>query len=249
MRRHVNQTRQTHNKTYQYYGKWPFIRLFGMQEFFSVLFSIGNFYAQRAGFRQFRIALEEIKPKSYPYSQIVYMMYLFNCNGWIWSSLFHARDTMMTERLDYFSAVLLVLFSLYFTIVRTALLSYTSLIVLLSIFAIYYSIHVLYLHFVKFDYSYNMAVTAGSGFIFNLIWIVYGLAHIKKHPYMKKAVVMGVVFILAGTLEIFDFPPMFDLVDAHALWHLATIPITAVWYDFLADDARHFQEVRKEATL
>ena len=29
----------------QYYGKWPFIRVFGAQEIFSVIFSLGNLVA------------------------------------------------------------------------------------------------------------------------------------------------------------------------------------------------------------
>lgn len=29
-------------------------------------------------------------------------------NTWIWSAVFHARDTLITERLDYFCATLYV---------------------------------------------------------------------------------------------------------------------------------------------
>jgi hypothetical protein len=34
-----------------------------------------------------------------------------------------------------------------------------------------------------------------------------------------------------------DFPPWGRVVDAHALWHLATVPIAVMWYDFLVLDA------------
>lgn len=39
-------------------------------------------------------------------------------------------------------------------------------------------------------------------------------------------------------LELLDFPPVLRIVDAHALWHLATVPITSMWYDWLVADAQ-----------
>lgn len=42
----------------------------------------------------------------------------------------------------------------------------------------------------------------------------------------------------ATMLELLDFPPLLRALDAHALWHLATVPLTSMWYTWLADDAR-----------
>lgn len=39
------------------------------------------------------------------------------------------------------------------------------------------------------------------------------------------------------SFELLDFAPMFRLLDAHALWHLATIPLAAGWWRFLTSDA------------
>lgn len=39
-------------------------------------------------------------------------------------------------------------------------------------------------------------------------------------------------------LELLDFPPILRVLDAHALWHLATVPITKMWYDWLVNDAK-----------
>lgn len=39
-------------------------------------------------------------------------------NAWLWSVVFHARDTPWTERMDYFSAFSMVLFSLFGLLVR-----------------------------------------------------------------------------------------------------------------------------------
>ncbi|KAG5463414.1 MAG: Per1-like-domain-containing protein [Olpidium bornovanus] len=42
----------------------------------------------------------------------------------------------------------------------------------------------------------------------------------------------------AMSLEIFDFPPLYGALDAHALWHAASIPVIPYWYRFLVRDAR-----------
>lgn len=41
----------------------------------------------------------------------------------------------------------------------------------------------------------------------------------------------------AMSLELLDFPPLGRILDAHALWHAATVPIGVLWYDFLIEDA------------
>eukprot|EP01041_Mallomonas_annulata_P008311 gene8311-17107_t len=45
-------------------------------------------------------------------------------------------------------------------------------------------------------------------------------------------------FLLAALLEVLDFPPLFDALDAHSLWHAATIPIGFIWYKFWINDAQ-----------
>lgn len=53
----------------------------------------------------------------------------------------------------------------------------------------------------------------------------------------KLQLIVGLL-VLATSLELFDFPPLMRALDAHALWHLATVPIASMWYDWLIDDAR-----------
>ncbi|KAL0756043.1 hypothetical protein Bca101_093711 [Brassica carinata] len=42
---------------------------------------------------------------------------------------------------------------------------------------------------------------------------------------------------LAMLLEIYDFPPYGGYFDAHSIWHLATVPLTILWWSFIRDDA------------
>lgn len=38
------------------------------------------------------------------------------------------------------------------------------------------------------------------------------------------------------SFELFDFPPKFDLLDAHAMWHFATIWPTMYWFPYMVKD-------------
>lgn len=81
-----------------------------------------------------------------------------------------------------------------------------------------------------------MAATATVGALHNLVWIGWSIKHWNKLPYAHMPALWAVLITLAMSLEMLDFPPLFGAVDAHALWHLATIPLVANWYRFLMLD-------------
>lgn len=114
-----------------------------------------------------------------------------------------------------------------------------------------YILHVSYLSLLpRFDYTYNMIFNVAIGLAHNLLWLIYALPSrlsiIRRYPsrprsYRPSCATQAAIFVAlttgATTLELFDFPPWWRLLDAHALWHLATIPIANYWYDFLIADA------------
>jgi hypothetical protein len=50
-----------------------------------------------------------------------------------------------------------------------------------------------------------------------------------------------VVMTVAMSLELLDFAPVARVIDAHSLWHAATIPIALGWWTFLCNDAVEFE--------
>lgn len=114
-----------------------------------------------------------------------------------------------------------------------------------------YLAHVSYLSFLpRFDYTYNMAFNVFLGLLHNILWLAYSLpasfSVIKRFPYRPKlyrpafvsrAAALVASMTLAMSLELFDFPPYGQILDAHALWHLATVPIAVYWYEFMIEDA------------
>ena len=87
-------------KTPQFHGKWPFIRIFGMQEPAAAIFSLLNLIAHVQLLRKF---LKKIHPEA-PMRNVWTLYGLVSINAWICSTIFHSRDVTITEKLDYFSA-------------------------------------------------------------------------------------------------------------------------------------------------
>ncbi|KAG2139065.1 Per1-like protein [Suillus clintonianus] len=244
---------------HQYYGKWPFWRLFGMQEPASVAFSLWNMYYHIQGWRQIRSRV----PKDHPLRSYYLTWAIVSINTWLWSAVFHTRDLPLTEKLDYFSAALVILYALYYAVLRflnqypirsseDGRIQRTPVFLLWSsICAVTYVTHVTYLSILpRFDYSYNMAFNLTVGITHNLLWLLYSLPaslplirrfpykpKTYRPPYAYKAAVFVALTTAATALELFDFPPWGRIIDAHALWHLSTAPIAKFWYDFLIQDS------------
>ncbi|KAF7294588.1 Post-GPI attachment to proteins factor 3 [Mycena indigotica] len=243
------------DRVHQYYGKWPFWRLAGMQEPASVAFSLLNFWAHWRGLARVRRDVPNGHPmKSY------YVLWAFTgLNAWIWSAVFHTRDWPITEKLDYFSAALTIFYALYYTVIRlfhlyptarrnrltlstfnssgdegSALKAWSILCILV------YIAHVSYLLFLpRFNYLYNILFNAVVGLTHNALWGLYAFPSsipvFKRFPSRPKSYRPP---FCDGVLELFDFAPFLRVIDAHSLWHLATAPIAAGWYTFLIQDAR-----------
>ncbi|KAF3921306.1 hypothetical protein ABW21_db0208241 [Orbilia brochopaga] len=219
----------------QFHGKWPFYRFMGVQEPFSVIFSVLNGL-------QFYRGLHLIKKEfhsSYPLRSIFVFGAYLGMAAWFFSAVFHTRDSIPTERLDYFGAGALVLFNLFYApivIFRPFRSSRSPLSGSERKFApwVYvwgavcitaYAGHVYFLQFVRWDYTYNMAANVVVGMCQNVLWIYYSITRYDRDKKPWALWPAGIVFWVgcAMSLELLDFPPVLDALDAHALWHAATI--------------------------
>jgi hypothetical protein len=71
----------------QFFGKWAFWRVFGMQEPASVVFSLLNLWAHAHGARQIQRALPDSHPMKHYYITCAFI----GMNAWTWSAIFHTR--------------------------------------------------------------------------------------------------------------------------------------------------------------
>ena len=234
----------------QYYGKWPFKRLWGIQEPLSTLFSVINGvpHCYEMLYRRHLLAPKQLEPTLRTLS---FISGFVGINTWVWSAAFHARDTWLTERLDYHFATLHMLFYLWYAICRLAvtfrprqvkLITLISGLLLGSIFVH----HVWYMNYVVFDYGWNMIITGVFVATQFIMWMFWAAATIlSSDPGMqgkpKRVAWMIVRFQLLlmsfAAFEAFDFPPVFDSLDAHAVWHGLTPPLVVYWYMFRETDA------------
>ncbi|KAK5987392.1 Protein PER1-like protein [Cladobotryum mycophilum] len=231
----------SHHPVVQFHGKWPFYRFLGMQEPFSVLFSLGNFWAHWQGLKKIRALI----PASYPLRPYYEYFSYFGLASWVFSSIFHTRDFAATEQLDYFAAGASVMYGMYYTFIRLFRLDRRTprkrsfLRLWTGLCGTLYLCHVGYLKGVRWDYTYNMAANMVVGIIHNAMWSWFSFDRYRKSRRMwaiwPGLAVAWVMF--AMSMELFDFPPWLGCVDAHSLWHLMTIAPTVLWYNFLVKDA------------
>lgn len=195
----------------QFHGKWPFYRFLGMQEPFSVLFSLGNLWAHCDGLRKLRASV----PASYPLRPWYEWLARIGIASWVFSALFHTRDFPLTEQLDYFAAGASVLYGMYYSPVRIFRLDSPSprrrslLRVWSLVCALLYLAHVAYLKGVRWDYTYNMAANVAAGVVQNILWTWFSYDRYRRSrrtwATCPGLVVAWVTF--AMSMELFDFPP------------------------------------------
>ncbi|KAG0636636.1 Per1-like-domain-containing protein [Tuber brumale] len=220
----------------QFHGKWPFKRFWGVQEPFSALFSILNGYVHYAGLKSLKREL----PRSYPLDLYYRLFSIFGIFCWFWSTVFHMRDFVFTERMDYFAAGANVLYGLYLAPIRIFRLYRPAYARALRIWGLVciasYTAHVYFLLGVRWDYTYNMLANVVVGSITNTLWTYWSIRHYTRLKSFWAAwpglIVMWL--IMAMSLELLDFPPLAGALDAHSLWHAATILPGMWWYKYVA---------------
>ncbi|GAA5915290.1 hypothetical protein JCM5296_000539, partial [Sporobolomyces johnsonii] len=193
----------------QFHGKWPFHRLdlSGLplplrwidyllpraQEPLSVVFSLGNLWAHYQGFLTLRrLSRTGHTPEGRRLAK-VYELYAWSGLGaWVWSAVFHTRDTDWTERLDYFGAALTGLVGLWSAVVRQRgwyappprnnKLPTRRLVPLAwtGVVAVVFALHCAYLGLrPRFDYTYNMRFNVAVALATITLWLRWTTAQAR----------------------------------------------------------------------
>lgn len=225
----------------KYHGKWPFVRVYGMQEPASVAFSLlnllSNLHCAMAALRRRRLSAATGPPPARLWGWVAH--FALSCNAWVWSAVFHCRDTRLTERLDYYSAGAAVAFNLFWTLARVWDLKRPLPAALLAVcVGGGYALHVQHMQLVLFDYGRHVALCMVAGAAQTLAWLAWGLATTRgrAHPGRPALLRFMALINLCMLLDILDFSPWWAVVDAHALWHAATAPLTYLWAAFVLAD-------------
>ena len=117
-------------------------------------------------------------------------------------------------------------------------------------FLAFYIYHIHYLFYIHFDYGYNMKVNVATGNITlyfghhyqwlfagvlsSIGWFIWCLeSRYRRGRPVRKCVLSLLLLNGLLLLEVYDFPPIGFVLDAHSLWHLGTIPIPLLWFRYL----------------
>lgn len=168
---------QDNEEILQFHGKWPFNRIYGTQEFISVLFSLGNLIAHYSGFKMIKKSINQNKNTSRSIVNlelyILAIISVITMFAWIFSTIFHIRDFLITERLDYYFAGLTVLSGFYGIGNRVFKLYLPRRVWLRSLFTLAcisaYTAHVYRLE-TDWLYTYNMRANITIGVLQNILW-------------------------------------------------------------------------------
>lgn len=207
--------------------------MLGFQEPASVIFSLMNLAANIYMIRKFRRRVRRDSPNYYVWHAFCAIC----CNAWVWSMVFHTRDLPLTELFDYGFAYSMVLASFVCMALRMMCRRSIILRAAVAIFCILFFInHFVYLSIGRFDYQFNMKMNIITGILGGTGWLVWYIVCRKKRMYAWKILAFQLLALASLVLEINDFPPLFYTFDAHSLWHLSTVPLTVLFYNFVIDD-------------
>ena len=230
---HIYSLRGMSKNPQKYYGKWPFIRIFGMQEFFSVIFSLATLVIHDMGYANFVKHVptnSSKKPDLYLYRSFYYL----GIAAWLASAVFHARDTVYTQFFDYSLALANVMYMTYIAIVRTFLSENMKMQAFLAKgLSLYWIGHYYYMQAYSFDYGWNMKVNILFSIVHGIAW---GVWLWRNHPLNKRISNLVWFFfwaLLSFAMASLDFSPFYGLVDSHALWHMFLICAVYHYWSFL----------------
>jgi len=177
MRNHTIQRKKSGLNVLQYHGKWPFIRVLGMQELFSSVFSLGNAIPNAIYF----FKVKSNVPDGYYLKKILLLFASIHVITWIFSTIFHARDVKVTEALDYYFSDIAWGFICVWTTIRVFdLRSKLSIFFVFLFFGALVTHLIYYLTYVKFDYGYNTLVGLGMASWQSALWFYWSFRNYKK---------------------------------------------------------------------
>ncbi|XP_011297177.1 post-GPI attachment to proteins factor 3 [Fopius arisanus] len=226
----------------QFHGKWPFVRIIGLQEPASVIFSVLNLYGHFTMYRRFR---REIR-SSYPMSLMWTYLAVVCMNGWFWSAVFHSRDRPFTEVMDYSCAFTIVVTLLFCILVRIFHRRKKAFVVITCAYLSILFTHLSHLWSGRINYGYNMKLNIFCGFLTFVISMIWWYRNSRKLKHIYLLGWFNIISVAVTLLEVADFPPILWVFDAHSLWHAATAPLVYFLYRFMILDCQY---LRKQDSL
>lgn len=157
---------------------------------------------------------------------------LVHAMAWVLSAAYHFRKTTLTARLDFTAAFVLIGFSAW-SILRLLLPRGRPAGVLASLGLGGGAFYVALMLAGRISHGLHVKVCVPLAALHSLLWVLWCCWLAPSRQAVRLCLLCNLWFALAAMFEIFDFAPLLFLLDAHALWHLLTVPLGFLWYRLL----------------
>lgn len=243
----------------KYYGHWPFIRYMGLEEPASVVFSMLNalphvifiLVTLTSSHVSKRIPSLSLWSYSSTYFMRPWLVFypILALLSWSSAVVFHAQKTSLTSLVDYLTAFVFIFYAFWIALRRVWGRNANTYLVTLTFIVLCvlccYRVYMMINGHVSFDD--HMKLSIGLAVCSVVIWGVWIFIISKLEndvmnndtKYHRKWLCLccQLLFCFASLLEIFDFPPLLGIFDAHSLWHASTVPLAFIWYHFWHRDS------------
>ena len=232
---------------YKYHGHWAFTRYWGLEEPASVVFSLANGVPHV--WQLWRWCATGGKKSWQSYFMMPYLVLypLVALTAWLSSAVFHAKKTPRATLIDYSTALVFLAYGLWLTLRRVigprTHRSAVTVLFLAGCTLLAWRLDCMWRGRVTYDSHMHLCIAIAVTTISLWgLWIVCGggTGTNLAHPHNRfRCLACQIAFAAASMLELFDFPPLWGVFDAHSLWHLATVPLGFLWYTFWQQDRRN----------
>lgn len=229
----------------KYFGHWPCRRYFGLEEPASCFFSLLNLFPHLL----YLVEVLFLSRHRYPMCGWVAGYAVASVNAWLASTCYHAKKTALSTSYDLISALLLLCYGLLLVCVKVEKLLWrprqrfrpAAALGLLALLAVFLSQRIPAMLQDEISFTMHMQTCFILVFLATVAWVGYIVLQWTSrraagHAAARWSILVQLWFLSAALLEVFDFPPIWKVLDAHALWHAATFPLGFVWYFFWAAD-------------
>ncbi|KAI5180169.1 post-GPI attachment to proteins factor 3 [Nematocida sp. AWRm80] len=168
---------------------------------------------------------------------IRYTLYA-QCLTWLFSCIFHCRDTYITQCLDYFSATLSIILMIITSLCSLGVYS----IKIIIFFTLLYSGHILYL-LNDFDFKYNILINSILFLVLVMLYLIIQYNTTGAHRSILYLSVIGLV--ISAVFQIIDFGPILFLLDSHSIWHILGCLYSWILYKYYLIDIEYKYSINR----
>ncbi|CAM9250123.1 unnamed protein product, partial [Ectocarpus fasciculatus] len=225
--------------TWKFYGHWPYLRIWGLQEPASVAFSLGNMLPHIHNLLYNR---EKFCQPGVRFGHHILMYSVVALLAWAASAVFHARKIDPFISCDYAFAFLFISYGLWIAVsrlwweIRGDRDRWTK-----TVFDVCCAGRVVYQVIYTLNgtipFQDHMNLSIGLSVLHAVSWLLFICFSNSRSKLF--CLLCQAWFGAASLLELYDFPPYMGILDAHALWHAATIPLGFLWFRFWIQDAEY----------